>query len=107
MPDNKQLDAEALGQQQALAARILGAFQRTNDGWRTVGGVARDSGLPFEAVQTYLRSHPELFETSSIAPAGMALYALRIDPKMGEPLDRRTREGDETVTNRPAAPFSS
>ena len=107
MPDNKQLDAEALGQQEAIGMRILGAFQRTNDGWRTAGGVARDSGLPFEAVQSYLRSHPDLFETSSIAPAGMILYALRVDPRTGEPLDRRAREDDETVTNRSAAPFSS
>ena len=107
MPENKPLDAEAPGRQETIEARILQAFPRHDAGWRTAGGVARDSGLPFEAVQSYLRSHPDLFETSSIAPAGMILYALRVDPRTGEPLDRRAREDDETVTNRSAAPFSS
>lgn len=107
MPENKQLDAQAPVRQEAIAARILAAFPRRDDGWRTAGGVARDSGLPYEAVQSYLRSRPDLFETSPISPAGMTLYSLRTDPKTGELLDQQAREDEGIVSNRLAAPFSS
>jgi len=107
MPENKPLDAEAPGRQETIEARILEAFPRHDAGWRTAGGVARDSGLPYEAVLSYLRSHPHLFETSSLSPSGMTLYSLRVDPRTGEPLDQQAREDEGTVSNHLAAPFSS
>ena len=61
------------------ASRILRAFSHPHDLWRTPGGIARETGLPFHTVQLYLRDHPDLFRLSPLVPGGTPLYSLHPD----------------------------
>jgi hypothetical protein len=95
MPESKLLSPGTPDQQQAVTSRILEAFGNHGDEWRTVGGIARDSGLAHQVVQDYIRTYPHLFETSPISPGGMTLYSLRVDPRTGELLDQQEEEDAE------------
>jgi hypothetical protein len=58
-----------------IGARIAAAFAGERNRWRTLGGVARATGLTLEAVESYLKAHPEEFRQSRLKPAGEPLYA--------------------------------
>ncbi len=47
-------------------AAVLRAFDGVEPEMRTIGGIARETGQPVEAVESVLRDHPEMFE-----PAGL------------------------------------
>lgn len=56
--------------------RILKAYHLDRDDWRTIGGISRSSGLDPSEVERYVKSHPDRFLPSPIAPSGIALYGL-------------------------------
>ena len=62
-------------------SRLLRAFSDPRDLWRTPRGIARETGLPLNMVQSYLRDHADLFRLSPIAPSGMPLYSLHPELK--------------------------
>lgn len=62
-----------------LGFQILEAFKGPRTSWRTPGGIARQTGLPLDTVQSYFQVHRDLFVQSPLAPGGMPLYSLRQD----------------------------
>ena len=57
--------------------KIRKAFAEEQNAWRTVGGIARATGLSAEAIESFIKVHPDLFTESEIAPAGTPLYRIR------------------------------
>lgn len=57
-------------------ARICSAFEAPGF-WRTIGGIARDSGLTTEQVAAYIDSHPDRFTRSSMKILGRYAYRPR------------------------------
>jgi len=64
-----------------VGKRVLPAFHGAENLWRTVGGVARETGLPAETVQSYINSNPGLFVQSTLTASGSGLYGLRDEVK--------------------------
>jgi len=62
-----------------LGFQILETFRGPRTSWRTAGGIARQTGLPLNTVQSYFQAHRDLFVQSPLAPGGMPLYSLRQD----------------------------
>jgi len=73
--DNKGKFASNIISGDPRASRILEAFKSPED-MRTIGGIARDTGLSPQAVQSFVAEHPGLFDISTISPSGETLYAL-------------------------------
>lgn len=69
-----------------IGGKILRAFSRPEDRWRTPGGIAREVGLPTERVEAYIREHPDIFIPSSVTASGTPVYGIR------EELRARARE---------------
>lgn len=61
--------------EEMLKAKITKALSGHLNQWRTPGGIARETGLPLDVVEAYLREHEEQFAQSSIAPSGTPLYS--------------------------------
>ena len=51
-----------------LGFQILEAFRGPCTSWRTAGGIARQTGLPLNTVQSYFQAHRDLFVQSPLAP---------------------------------------
>jgi len=56
---------------------ILDAFGRSDNAWRTVSGIARQTGLDRQHVSRFIRDHQDLFELSPVRPSGIPLYGIR------------------------------
>jgi len=63
--------------EEPIAQKIRRAFTEEQNAWRTAGGIARATGLPFEEVESFIKEHSDLFTVSEIAPAGTPLYRIR------------------------------
>ncbi|MDA1190392.1 MAG: hypothetical protein O3A46_01770 [Candidatus Poribacteria bacterium] len=59
-----------------IGGRIVEAFLRYGNQWRTVFGIAQDTGLHFEQVSSFMRENPRHFVTSSVTPGGHQIYRL-------------------------------
>lgn len=59
-----------------VGSRILNAFSGPQGIWRSLGGIARDTGLPLDTVYSYFNQHSDLFMQSPLRPIGTPLYAL-------------------------------
>ncbi len=62
-----------------IGARVLVAFLGDNAHWRTLGGIARASGLTKSEVTKFIEDNRECFVESSIRPGGSVLYGMRHD----------------------------
>ncbi len=62
-----------------LGARVLVAFLGERAHWRTLGGIARASGLTNSEVTRFIEENKECFVESSIRPGGSVLYGMRHD----------------------------
>lgn len=62
-----------------IGARVLVAFLGDNALWRTLGGIARTSGLTKSEVTGFLEENKECFVESSITLGGSVLYGVRQD----------------------------
>ena len=60
----------------ASISRIEGAFESPDD-YRTIGGIARASGLEVKEVHELLAKYPELFEKAPISLGGEPVYTFR------------------------------
>jgi len=60
-----------------VGLQILKAFHGPNDTLRSPGGIARDTGLPLNEVNSYLEQHSKLFEKFPLKPGGTTLYSLK------------------------------
>lgn len=63
-----------------VAEKIIEVLSGPEADWRTLGGIARESGLPVADVSEYIREHPEDFKQSSITLGGLPLYRIRRIP---------------------------
>lgn len=59
-----------------IGSCILRAFAGPQNMWRTPGGVARETGLSLDTVNSYLNQHANLFRQSPLTPNGTPLYTL-------------------------------
>ncbi|MEW5767212.1 MAG: hypothetical protein AB1797_06235 [bacterium] len=57
-----------------IGSCILRAFAGPQNMWRTPGGVARETGLSLDTVNSYLNHN--LFRQSPLTPNGTPLYTL-------------------------------
>ena len=57
----------------AIAFSIRGHHSR----WRTIWGIAKDTGLPEETVRRHIEMHPEVYKQSIIRLGGTPIYGLR------------------------------
>ena len=57
--------------------RIAGAFGVKGGQWRTLGGIARETGLPEETVREYVRGKRACFVRAPVSPGGKKLYAIK------------------------------
>ena len=57
-------------------SRIKCAFESPDD-FRTIGGIARASGLEVKEVHELLAKYPELFEKAPISLGGEPVYTFR------------------------------
>lgn len=64
----------------SVAEKVAEALSGPEAEWRTLGGIARESGLPVIKVSEYIRQHPEDFRQSSVKPGGLPLYRIRRKP---------------------------
>ncbi len=79
-----------------IGAKLVNAFCGPRSLWRTPGGIARQTGLSPEQVQTYIQAHQDLFIRSPLTPGGIPLYGLRRD------LRTRFQERESRVISRTA-----
>ena len=66
-------------QQRDIGATIAIAFsiRGHHSHWRTIWGIARDTGLPEETVRRHIETHPEVYKQSIIRLGGTPIYGLR------------------------------
>ena len=57
--------------------RIAAAFSAKGGHWRTLGGVARETGLPEETVREYVRGKKACFVRAPVSPGGKELYGIK------------------------------
>ena len=57
--------------------KVAAAFGAKGGHWRTLGGVARDTGLPEEAVREYVQRKKACFVRSPVSPGGKELYGIK------------------------------
>ena len=69
------MDKDAI--QAAVARKVIDTFLGRETDWRTLGGIARESGLAVVDVSEYVETHPAKFVQSSVAPGGTRLYRMR------------------------------
>ncbi len=62
-----------LGATIAITFSIRGHHSR----WRTIWGIARDTGLPEETVRRHIETNPEIYKQSIITLGGTLIYGLR------------------------------
>ena len=70
-----------------IGHQILGAFGPQGDQWRTIGGIARTTGLPVDTVHTYVQTHEMNFGQAPFSPGGFTLYSALLSHK-SDPLKR-------------------
>ena len=61
-----------------VGTKVKLAFSGKQSKWRTVGGIAREAGLPQEKVQEYIRQKQQCFVTARVSPGGKRLYGVRL-----------------------------
>lgn len=71
------MDSNCLSEQ--MAGRVVVAFVGERSEWRSLGGIARKSGLTTRQVAEFIEENPDCFVQSSVKPGGVALYGLRGD----------------------------
>ena len=62
-----------------IGARVLVAFLGDKAHWRTLGGIARASGLTKGEVTRFIEDNKECFVESSITLGGNVLFGMRHD----------------------------
>ena len=62
-----------------VGGRVVDAFVGERSEWRSLGGIARKSGLTMREVADFIEANGDCFVQSSVKPGGMALYGLRGD----------------------------
>lgn len=65
--------------QDSIGARVVVAFSHPDSLWRTLGGIARSSGLTTEDVLAYIRENETCFVQSRLKLGGLPLYGVRRD----------------------------
>ena len=53
---------------------IFSTFAGSPQGWRTVEGISRDTGYSIPDVTNFINEHSNMFQQSSLSPAGSNLY---------------------------------
>ena len=61
----------------AIAFSIPFSIRGEQSRWRTIGGIARDTGLREETVRRHIEAHPEVYKQSIIRLGGTPIYGLR------------------------------
>ena len=62
-----------------VGGKVLVAFIGDDSVWRTLGGIARESGLTTSEVTDFINENSDYFVQSSVKPGGRALYGIRDD----------------------------
>ena len=62
-----------------VGGQVVGAFVGEGSEWRSLGGIARKSGLTTREVAAFIEENRDHFVLSSVKPGGIALYGLRGD----------------------------
>ena len=73
--------------------RIESAFRGEGAKWRTIGGIARETGLPEKEVRAYVGANEELFERARLSPGGRVLYSIRGLPGASTSASRKAAAG--------------
>lgn len=60
-----------------IGKRVLLAFARDTAHWRTLGGIARESGRTTREVAEFIEENEQCFVQSSIRFGGSTLYGIR------------------------------
>ena len=68
-----------------IGARVAAAFLGERAGWRSLGGIARQTGLPAHEVHAFLEANGDYFVQSTVKPGGIPLYGLREDVRKLSP----------------------
>lgn len=90
-----------------VGARIAIAFLGDNSGWRSLGGIARQAGLPPNEVTAFLEAHGDYFVQSTVKPGGLPLYGLREDVRKLAPIARQQRLADRAAGQASTSPTTS
>jgi hypothetical protein len=69
----------------SFQSNIIGSFSGPNNCFRTIGGISRDTGFPYNQVHGYITGHPDVFRHASLQPGGSDLYML--NPGFNNPLN--------------------
>nr|VFK05333.1 MAG: hypothetical protein BECKH772B_GA0070898_105701 [Candidatus Kentron sp. H]VFK05959.1 MAG: hypothetical protein BECKH772A_GA0070896_106031 [Candidatus Kentron sp. H]VFK09032.1 MAG: hypothetical protein BECKH772C_GA0070978_105721 [Candidatus Kentron sp. H] len=69
----------------SLQRNIVGGFTGPHHDYRTIGGIARDTGLPVNQVQNFITKNPDVFKLAPFQPDDDSLYTL--NPGFRNPLD--------------------
>ena len=70
--------------------KIMQAFIGPHKEWRTLWGIAKESGLPRETVRNYIEQHPEHFIEADMTLGGTALFTTTVLTR-----DRLVRRPDD------------
>ena len=57
--------------------KIYQAFSGPRAHWRTLGGIARQTGISIEKVESYVHEHPNQFVRGDLTVSGTALYQFK------------------------------
>ena len=79
------LDGDPVGRKVKLA------FGGKGRRWRTVGGIARDAGLPRDVVRDYIAEREQCFVTPRVSPGGKTLYGIRLDDRAADSRSRQSQ----------------
>ena len=60
-----------------IGKQVVVAFEGPHAEWRTVGGIARQTGLSEQEIVKCIEEHEEAFKESSVKLGGKVLYGLR------------------------------
>ena len=60
-----------------LGPKVARAFHGKRAKWRTLGGIARTTGLSEEVVRDYIQRRHDYFITAPVSPGGKRLYAVK------------------------------
>ena len=66
-----------------MGQKLVHAFARLNNDWRTLFGLARDTGYEKAEIADYIRRHGQIFVLSSTTLAGEPAYRLSDKPSAG------------------------
>ena len=68
---------QPLNTNDSMGSKILSSFSEPYGRWRTIGGLARDTGYSPSAIHGYILQHPHIFTEFPFRPAGHPVYGLK------------------------------